>query len=105
MPTSPKGGSGLRIVDISDSAHPFEVGFLTTPGPAISVVVQGSYAYVAAGDGGLRVVHVSDPADPREVGYYDTPGWAQEVALAGDDIYLADDPGGLLILRSGKGSQ
>jgi len=91
-------------LDISDATQPFEVGFWTTPGPTISVVVRGGYAYVAAGDGGLRVVDISDPATPREAGYYDTQGWAQEVTLAGDDIYLADDLGGLLILRFDESS-
>jgi hypothetical protein len=99
------GGSGLRVVDITDATQPFEVSSWSTPGPATGVMVKGSYAYVATGDGGLRVVDISDPAAPREAGYYDTPGWAQEVALDGDNVYLADDAGGLLILRFSEGFQ
>jgi len=85
-------------VDVSDPAHPTEVGFCDTPGYAQSVAVAGDYAYVADGDDGLRIVDVSDPAHPTEVGYHDTPGSAQAVAVAGDYAYVADDQGGLSIV-------
>ena len=93
------GDGGLRVVDVSDPAHPREVGSCDTPGEAWGVAVSGSYAYVAAGDAGLRIVDVSDPAHPREVGSYDTPGSAWDVAVSGSYAYVADRDGGLVMLR------
>ena len=39
--------SDLRIINISDQANPFEVGYYDTPGCAYGVSVSGDYAYVA----------------------------------------------------------
>ncbi len=51
------GDTGLRIVDISDQAHPpTQAGFYDTPGRAYSVTVTDSYAYVAEGNGGLAIL-------------------------------------------------
>jgi hypothetical protein len=93
------GDSGLRIINVSDPAHPGEVGFYDTPGYAYGVAVSGSYAYVADGDSGLRIINVADPAHPSEVGFYDTPGYAYGVAVSGSYAYVADGNSGLVILR------
>ena len=85
--------AGLRVVDVSDLAHPTEVGYYDTPGSAEDVAVAGGYAYVADEDAGLRVIDVGDPAHPTEVGYYDTPGHAWDVVVAGHYAYVADDDG------------
>ena len=39
--------AGLRVVDVTNPANPFEVGFYDTPGSADGVAVAGNYAYVA----------------------------------------------------------
>jgi len=85
-------------VDVSDPAHPVEVGFYDTPGSAEGVAVLGDYVYVADGDAGLRIVDVSDPVHPAEVGFYDTPGYALGVAVLGDYAYVADVWMGLRIV-------
>jgi hypothetical protein len=91
--------SGLRIINVSDPANPYEVGFYNTPGTATGVVVNGDYAYVAAGNAGLRIIDVSDPANPVEVSFYDTPGYAAAVSVIGNYVYVADGKdSGLLIL-------
>ena len=84
------GGAGLRVIDISDPAHPTGVGFYDTPGWAYGVAVSGTYAYVADHESGLRVIDVSDPAHPTGVGFYDTPGYAFGVAVSGTYAYVAD---------------
>ncbi|MDI6756244.1 MAG: hypothetical protein QME78_17875 [Thermodesulfobacteriota bacterium] len=56
------GGSGLRIINISDPATPTEAGFYDTPGYAMGVAVSGDYAYVADGDAGLRIYQGYGPA-------------------------------------------
>jgi hypothetical protein len=88
------------VVNVSNPAAPFEVGYVDTPDVAHGVAVAGSYAYVADEDAGLRVVNVSDPAAPVEVGFYDTPGWASRVAVAGGYVHLAAAlDGGLYVFR------
>jgi len=84
---------GLRVIDISDPAHPYEVGFYDTPGQAWGVAVSGSYAYVADGNWGLRVIDVSDPAHPTDVGFTYTPSVACGVAVSGTYAYVADENG------------
>jgi len=95
--------AGLRVVDVSNPAAPFEVGSYDTPGWAYGVAVAGSYAYVADFLDGLRVVDVSNPAAPVEVGSYDTPGAAYGIAVAGSYAYVADTTAGLEVLTSCEG--
>ena len=91
-------GSGLRVISISDPAHPTEVGYCGTPGWARAVTVVGDYAYVAADTAGLRVISVVDPANPTEVGRCVTPGRAYGVAVAGGYAYVAADTAGLRVI-------
>jgi len=88
----------LRILDISDSAHPAEVGFYNTPGNAQDVVVTAGYVYVVGKAISLRVLDISDPVYPVEVGFLDTPGGAESVAVAGNYVYIASGEGGLRIV-------
>jgi hypothetical protein len=82
--------SGLHIVDVSDPAHPAEIGSYDAPGLAEGVAVSSSYAYVADNWEGLRIINISDPTRPSEVGFYDTPGGAADVAVSGSYAYVAD---------------
>lgn len=94
-------GVGLRLVvlDVSDPANPLELGS-TAPLPSFveDIAIQGSLAYVAAGDAGLRVIDVSNPARLQEVGAWDSPGYAESVAISGTLAALADGPYGLQVL-------
>jgi hypothetical protein len=94
------GGSGLRVIDVSDPTAPVQVALVETPGEALGVAVSDGYAYVADGGSGLRVFDVSAPSAPIEVGSYDTPGTAWDVAVAGAYAYVADEEAGLEILLS-----
>jgi hypothetical protein len=91
-------GAGLRIIDVSDSTVPAEVGAYNTPGYAADVYVAGHFAYVADENAGLRVVDVSDPAAPVEVGAYQTPGYAGGVYVVGDYAYVTDWRYGLRVV-------
>jgi len=71
---------GLRVVDVSDPAHPSEVGFDNTL-RAIGVQVAGSYAYVTDGYGGLYCVNVSDAAHPTQAGEYHSMATMNGVAV------------------------
>jgi len=92
-------GGGLRIIDVSDPAHPTEVGLCNTPGFGWRVTAVGDYAYLAAFHGGLRVIDVSDPTNPTEIGYYETLGYAVDVVMAESYTYIAEYDGGLSILH------
>ena len=48
------GEQGLFVVDVSEPAHPAEVGHL--PGRAWDVAISDSTAYVAGGDGQLNIL-------------------------------------------------
>ncbi|RMG53161.1 MAG: hypothetical protein D6723_07605, partial [Acidobacteria bacterium] len=50
------GEGGLRIIDVSDPARPFERGFLDTPDAALGVAVVGDLAFVADAKGGLFIL-------------------------------------------------
>jgi hypothetical protein len=88
----------LRVISVSDPAHPVEVGYYDTPDGAYGVAVAGNYAYVGNWSAGLRVISVSDPAHPVEVGYCGTPGNALGVAVAGNYAYVADYYNGLQVI-------
>jgi hypothetical protein len=90
---------GLRVVNISNPASPFEVGFCDTPENAYTVAVSGNYAYVADYTPRLRVINITNPAAPVEVGFYDLPAGAFCVAVAGDYAYVADDIAGLRVVN------
>lgn len=98
------GTKGLLIVDVSDPAHPVEVGSNSTRGYAQSVTVSGSTAYVANRGDGLTILNVSDPLRPVELGRIDTPGSAQAVALRGQLAVVADQRGGLQLVDVSKPS-
>jgi hypothetical protein len=53
------GGSGLRVVNITNPSSPVEAGFYDTPGFAWGVAVSGNCAYVADGARGLGIYDCS----------------------------------------------
>jgi hypothetical protein len=86
-------GSVLRIVDLSDSAHPVVIGrgrwYDTWTGSR--VCVKGNIAYVAAGFG-LSIFDVSDPTHPLKVNDWDMwniwEGELTDVFVAGNNAIV-----------------
>ncbi|MGD2206516.1 MAG: hypothetical protein PVH17_07030, partial [Anaerolineae bacterium] len=91
------GGSGLRIVDLSNAEHPTEVGHWESPGYAEGVTVSGSMVYLANGPFGLRVIDVSDPQHPAEIGSVFETNYLFDVVIQGEAAYLAAAGAGLLV--------
>ena len=89
------GEAGVHIVDVSDPAHPQEIGAYDTDGWAWQTVVVGDYAFVADGSDGLQVLNVSDPQHPGFVGSAATLGEARALTVAGHYAYLAAGEGGV----------
>ena len=92
------GAFGLRIVDLSDSAHPQEAGSFEVNGLARRVAVAGSFAFVADQRGGLRTVDVADPAYPVQVSQYSPVTGSRRVAVDGAYAYVAAEFQGLRVM-------
>ena len=102
---------GLRIIDVSNPAAPFEVGAIQTSNRANGVAVIGDFAYVAEGDEypssrilspgppSLRAIDVSKPAKPVEIGAIF--GGAYDVTVVGGLVYAAGGTSGLRIIDFG----
>jgi hypothetical protein len=118
---------GLRLIDISDPAHPRQVGRFGTAhsftdrvhGPpdagkyaVHNPIVDGNLVFASWYSDGVRAVDIRDPARPREVGYFvpphspaisprDEPDGAVVwgVVKHGDLLILSDMNFGLWIVR------
>ena len=98
----PEGECGLRIINVASSAKPKVIGKLYCKQDAgwsgQSIVVKGSFAYVAASEAGLRIVDISNSSAPIERGYLKEIGKAWNVAIEGHLAYVAADDAGLQII-------
>jgi len=104
------GNSGTCTITVSNSGFtaqatgiiktfsPAPLSFVSIPGFANNVKVNGNFAYVAAGSAGLQVVDVSDRTNPRIVASLATPGNANDLRVVGDRVYLAAGSAGLVII-------
>ncbi|MBN2386777.1 MAG: right-handed parallel beta-helix repeat-containing protein [Anaerolineales bacterium] len=92
------GSAGLRVVDISDPAHPVEIGAWDSPGYAEGVVVVGHTAYLADGPYGLAIVDISDPEQPLPISSAYSTEHAYGVSVNGQYAYLAAGIAGVLVV-------
>jgi hypothetical protein len=58
------GDLGLRVIDISDPAHPTDAALYDTAGVARAVDIQGDTIYVGDGQGGVYILHLGAPVPP-----------------------------------------
>jgi len=90
--------SRLSLFDITQPSNPTQLGSTPSSDEALSVVVVGDFAFIAAGAAGVDVVSVSDPADPHVIATLDTPGHAYNLHEHDGLLYVADGTGGLQIV-------
>ena len=64
-------GSGVRILSISDSIHPRQLGQIAARGLVTQLAIRDTLLFVACGTWGAQVYSVSDPANPQELGSMD----------------------------------
>jgi hypothetical protein len=89
---------GLRVVDTSRITEPIVVGTMQCTDESLvwegnAIVLQGSYAFIAAQDAGLRIVNVADVFSPTEVSYVTGLGTVWDLALEGNYAYVVGDEG------------
>jgi hypothetical protein len=87
---------GLRVIDVSDPALPFEVGSVEGGMYAKDVEIVGGLAFVAVdacdASTGLRIVDVADPTAPVEIGAAPTSHRATGVQVVGNLAYVLQFP-------------
>jgi hypothetical protein len=85
--------SGLHIMDMTDAAHPWEVGRYVTGSSCnrwYDVYVEGNLAYLATGDG-LVILDITDPTHPTPL---NTPRGASVYrVIVHNDIAIAKGDG------------
>ncbi len=99
--------SGLRVVDVTNPAHPlFVEGAIVPLANAQRVYVARTYAYVAAGLEGLAIVDVWNPERPKLVQLFNASGQlidTRDVIVASTNAslfaYVADGAGGIKVLQ------
>jgi hypothetical protein len=84
------GDAGLRIIDLSDPAHPVEISSYYVGDTTYSAYVYDGLAYVSTGWKGLRILDVSDPANPVEVGTLDSKVETVGACVQGRYAYVID---------------
>jgi hypothetical protein len=90
--------SGVRTMDITDPANPYQLGGYSTGGYVHSIEVCGNLAYVADGDGDFKILDITNPGTPSLLGSYPTIGIQDnDVAVTGDYAFVADYTEGMYI--------
>jgi hypothetical protein len=104
------GNSGPCTITITNSGFttqatgtvvtfsPTPLSFVSIPGYANNVAVNGNYAYVAAGAAGLQVVNVTDRNHPNIAASLPLAGNANDVTLVGNLAYVAGGSAGLHVV-------
>ena len=83
------GHGTLQVYDLSTPAEPVYRSTYATPGGALRVALDGTWAYVADGVHGLLVVDLEDPTAPRVAGSYKPADAVRDVAVSGDLTLIA----------------
>jgi hypothetical protein len=92
------GESGLRVIDVSDPANPFQVAIVGQGGWYNSVAVSGNYAYVLSYSTYLQIYQISNPASPVLVGSTADCGGC-EIKVVGEHAFIAASSAGLKVLN------
>jgi hypothetical protein len=88
----------LRIIDVSEPAHPLLVGQTNLTSHATDLAVSDDHVYVTVSQR-LGVIDVDIPSEPVHVGSYTIPGSGHGIAsgldISGHSVYVAYGQGGL----------
>lgn len=100
------GKSRIRVVDVSDLAHPFVAAIWTSSTDAIehNGYVVGDRLYVSYYERGLAILDVTEPTSPREIGFFDTFPTGDEAQFHGAWGVYPYLPSGTLLVSSIDGA-
>jgi 5-hydroxyisourate hydrolase-like protein (transthyretin family) len=92
--------SGFTAVasGVIETFSPGPLSWISIPGFANRVRVNGNYAYIAAGSAGLQIVDVSNHSAPHIAAALSLAGNANELRVIGNRIYMAAGSAGLEII-------
>jgi hypothetical protein len=97
------GSGALQTYDVSNSSAPKKLATSKIVAQPQAVAVDGSLAFVAAGNDGVQILDLSDPEKPAVVATYRTPGAARDVAVSSDLIFVvvtgSNPAGSVVVLR------
>jgi hypothetical protein len=94
--------SDLTIFDLSDPAHPTQVGLMTGFDNVWDIAGQGDTIMVACAlyvESDIWVVDAKNPSQPELVGHFKTPGMSTRVIADDNFFYLSANQGGLWKLK------
>ena len=94
--------SDLTIFDLSNPAHPTQVGVLRGLESVWDIAGQGNTIMVASAtyvDSDIWVVDAKNPSQPELVGHLKTPGMSTRVIADDNFFYLSANQGGLWKLK------
>ncbi|MFC2172131.1 LVIVD repeat-containing protein [Acidobacteriota bacterium] len=77
---------GLRIINSSDPAAPFEESFMESPGETQDVAVRRPFAYLS-GSKGFTVIDCTNPSQPVRVGFLGTLWEGTALEVSGSHVY------------------
>jgi hypothetical protein len=83
---------GLRVIDVSSSANPFEVAIFKADGDANGIFILDSLAYMtftlSVYHGALRIVNISNPSYPFQIGSCSIGGVPLQVFVCDSFAYV-----------------
>ena len=92
---------GLRIIDVSNSVNPIELGYYLPPvqSLALNVTVSGNYAFVTTDNAGLRIVNITNPMpNIQETGGINFSNYCGSVSVSGNYAFVTNNINGLQIV-------
>lgn len=92
-----QGSGGLRIIDVSDSAAPVQVGQYETLHVTWDTIYEGDRAYLAHDTDGVFTLDMTDLSRPELIHAWEMPGVARHLAGEDERLYAAALNGGLRI--------
>lgn len=93
---------GLKIMDVSNSSNPIELGqFYTDDNYLFDCVVDGNIAYVTGWPGYIDIIDVTVPTDPTKLSQFNEGGGSSidfGTAFLDDTLYVCDLNDGLELI-------
>ncbi|MCF7810800.1 choice-of-anchor D domain-containing protein [bacterium] len=91
--------NGLVVLDVSNPVAPAIAGTYYNEGlNALSIFLNGNYAYIATGEDGFMIVDISVVDSTQFVSTYNTDGYVHSIAVRDGYAFVADGENGLRVI-------